>query len=255
MVNNSTLRDFILRKRELHFAGGSVTAPVPEPVRLCHLPANASSGWILGVQKVAACGFHIFPNLMHERIVCDMILSCFQTLAGSCITAVTRDVNWSTVDENHGRASLGCTHASAKFMVVSTRFTTLRLLSTLVDQAGGLPIWFQSPYRMLVGVYPQHDHSMIPGRLQLTEDHAHAAERERQRLLATRRFKINFHLQCDPAITAITQLFPRDNDGGVISGRLYRHFEAALTSLSTTAQDEVSDWAPLLTNISVWTDR
>ena len=124
-------------------------------------------------------------------------------------------------------------------MVVSTSFTTLRLHRTLVYQAGGLPFWFQSPYRMSVVVYPRHDHTMIPCRLQLTQDHARAAERERQRLLATRRFEINFHLQCEPAKTAIAQLFPPDNDGGVISGRLYSLFEAARTSQSTAAQDEV----------------
>ena len=63
-------------------------------------------------------------------------------------------------------------------MVVSTRFITLRLLRTLVNQAEGLSFWFQSSYRMLGGVYPRHDH-MIPCRLQLTEDHARAADRER----------------------------------------------------------------------------
>ena len=107
-----------------------MTTPAPEPVRLCHLPANASSGGILGVHTVASCGFHIFPSLMHERIVCDIILSYLQTLAGSCITAVLRDVDWSTADENHGQATSACTHVSTKFMVVSSRFNTLRLLRT-----------------------------------------------------------------------------------------------------------------------------
>ena len=41
---NPTLWDFILRKRELLFAGGSVIAPAPEPVRICYLPANANVG-------------------------------------------------------------------------------------------------------------------------------------------------------------------------------------------------------------------
>ena len=53
MHNNSTLQDFLLRKRELLFAGGPVTAPAQEPVRICHLHANASSGGILGVQTAA----------------------------------------------------------------------------------------------------------------------------------------------------------------------------------------------------------
>jgi hypothetical protein len=254
MVNNSTLRDFILRKRELLFAGGSVIAPAAEPVRISYLPANASSGGILGVHTAAACGFHIFPNLMHERIVCDMILSYFQTLAGSCITAVVRDVDWDSAEANHGQATSACTHASTKFMVVSTRFTTLRLLRTAVEQAGGMPFWFQSPYRMLHGVFPRHDPSIIPCRLQVTEDHAKAAERERQRLLAIRSFKIDFHLQGEAAKTAITRLYPRDTDGRVLSGRLFSTFEAARSNLSPAALEEVGGWVSALINISLWAD-
>ena len=93
---------------------------------------------------MAACGFHIFPNLMHELMVCNMTLSYFQTLAGSCMTAVVRDVDWSKADENHGRATIACTHASAKFMVVSTNFTTLRLLRTHWIRLAGCPSGFRA---------------------------------------------------------------------------------------------------------------
>ena len=37
MLNNEVLQAFFTRKRELHFAGGTVTALAREPVRVCHL--------------------------------------------------------------------------------------------------------------------------------------------------------------------------------------------------------------------------
>ena len=99
MHNTSVLQDFLLRKRELLFAGGTTTAPAQAPVRICHLPGEASSsGGILGLHLAAQFGFRIFRSLMHERIICDMALSYFQTLAGSCITAVVRDIDWQTAD-------------------------------------------------------------------------------------------------------------------------------------------------------------
>ena len=117
-----------------------------------------------------------------------------------------------------------------------------------------MPFWFQSPYRLLHGVYPRHDPTIIPCRLQVTEDHARAAERERQRLLAARSFEIDFHLQCEPAKAAIARIYPRDSDGRVLSGRLFSTFEAARSSLPTAAQDEVGGWAFAIHNILVWAD-
>ena len=73
--------------------------------------------------------------------------------------------------------------------MVTTRYHLLRILRNVVDQAGGLAFWFQSPLRMLEGVEPRHDPNILPCLLHLTEDHAQVAERERQRTLAERRFR------------------------------------------------------------------
>ena len=255
LLNCDVLHDFLTRKRELHFAGGTVTAPSREPVRTCHLPGEAAaSGGILGIPLAAQYGFRSFPSLMHERIICDMALSYLQTLAGNCITAVVRDIDWQNADKVQGKATPPCTQATTQFMVVTTRVNLLRVLRNMMDQAGGLAFWFKNPLQMLVGVEPRHDPNMLPCILHLTEDHAQVAERERYRTLAERRFKVDFYLKCEAAVTAILERFPRDRTAGILSVRFLNLFRAAHAAFAPGAQTAVGRWAPHVATIMAWAD-
>ena len=255
MLNNEVLQDFLLRKRELLFAGGTVSEPAREPVRICHLPGEASaSGGILGIPLAAQYGFRIFPNLMHERIICDMVLSYFQTLAGSCITAVLRHIDWEKADQVHGKTTPPCSQPTTKFMVVSTEYHLLRILRNVVDQAGGLAFWFQSPLRMLAGADPRHDPAILPCRIHLTEDFAQAADRAKLDSLSTRRYKVDFYLKRAEAVSAALDHFPLDKTAGVLSGRFLNSFRAAHAALPLEVRESVATWAPALANMVAWPD-
>ena len=131
-------------------------------------------------------------------------------------------------------------------MVVTTCYHLLRILRNVVDQAGGpgLAFWFQSPLRMLVGADPRNDHNIFPCLLHLTEAHAQEADREKQRMLAARRFKVDFYLKNPTAVTAVLERYPRDKTAGVLSVRFLSLFRAAHAALQPEARESVGLWAP-----------
>ena len=96
---------------------------------------------------------------------------------------------------------------------------------------------------------------MVPCRLHLTEDHAQVAERERQRTLAERRFKVDFYLRGGAAVTAILERFPRDRTAGVLSVRFLNKLRAAHAALEPAAQTAVSGWAPYVDTVMAWADE
>ena len=75
MRHSDVLTELLLRRREICLPGGTQDTPGPEPIRISHIPLEPTYADIIGLPHVARCAFRLCPELMHERIVCDLALS------------------------------------------------------------------------------------------------------------------------------------------------------------------------------------
>ena len=251
MHDSPALRDIILRRREICFPGGPDHAPGPEPIRISHIPESPTYAEITGLSIAAQCAFKLCPSLMHERILCDMALAFFRVCAGPYVTAVTRYIDWSTVDPSKGAA--GCTQPGLKFIVLGTNLRALQLLKACVDNIGGLPFWMIAPELLLdpVRLRPRLPEELIPCRLHISTESAQIARTQALRANPPPLSRLDCHFSSVEALARTAEAYHGVYSAGDLSLRLLSTLKSGYAAAVREGALEVP-WVASVRGIHAW---